>query len=60
MPTDYTILTTTQLKNILLDPAKAQEHAAVVAELICEEREIEETHPEEELRGGIRPRRPNI
>lgn len=58
MPTDYTVLTTEELKAILLNPNKAQEHAAAAAELLHETREIGEEDTEDEaMRGGIRPTR---
>lgn len=55
---NYTELTTMELKEILLNPAKAQQHAAAIAELLHETREItEEDTTDENMRGGISPTR---
>jgi hypothetical protein len=50
--------TTQELKEILSNPAKANQHAAALAELLHEDREITEEDTEDtSLRGGIRPTR---
>lgn len=47
--------TTQELIDILLNPAKAQQHAAALAELNHSSRKIPENYPDAALRGGIGP-----
>ena len=62
MPTDYTVLSTDDLKDILANPGKGQEHNAALSELVNPARRYNENDPDttEENKGGIRPHRPSL
>jgi hypothetical protein len=52
--------TTQELLEILSNPAKSQQHAAALAELMHSSRVIPNDYSDPDMRGGIRPNRPSL
>lgn len=59
MPTDYTVMETNELIELLVTTPKGQTFNAILAEITHQQRKIDENEEEvpEEYRGGIRPTR---
>lgn len=59
MPTDYSTTSTTDLLALLASTQKGQTWNAIMSE-ITTYRIIPNDYPVEEMRGGVRPYRPNL